>query len=154
MNHEYFVGFKDVYPWVWSVMLGVSLTLADKRRAFAPFRDASFARYWLRLALAILCNLAIPATLFGFTLVKLGPMFDANMGVEQTLDALYLALTPLGGHHLWILLTPRSRIALASGDAALEREWARSKLAHLAWVFFALLIPMIAVMRGVPSLFR
>lgn len=48
MNNLYAVGFKDVYPWVWSVMLGVTLTLAERRGAFLPAGAQTPAQYWIK----------------------------------------------------------------------------------------------------------
>jgi len=44
----YEVGFKDVYPWVWSVMLGEALTQAERRAAFKGTGTHSFLGFWVK----------------------------------------------------------------------------------------------------------
>ncbi len=44
--HE--VGFKDIYPWVWSVMLGVALTLAERRGSFLGQGTPSGIEFWTK----------------------------------------------------------------------------------------------------------
>ena len=91
----YEVGFKDVYPWVWSVMLGVAWTLAERRGAFlrgSASSATSASHAWAKPIAGVLLNVALPATVFGLTMVRLGPLYSVNMGFWQVMGALYLAL--------------------------------------------------------------
>lgn len=147
MSAEYSVGFKDVYPWVWAAMLGVSLMLADKRKAFAPLGPTSMRGYVAKSIGAALLNVGVPSVIFGYTMVRLGPVFDLNMGVSETIFSLYLAGSPLGCHHLWLLLTPRRWVYYGSEKetAPKELELLGNKVSHLAWTIIALVLPTLAV---------
>ena len=78
-DSSYVVGFKDVYPWVWSVMLGVALTLADRRGAFMSAGTRTDREFWAKNILAVLLNLVLPAVLFGLTMLRLGPLYPSNL---------------------------------------------------------------------------
>ena len=102
MNGEtarYLVGFKDAYPWVWSVMLGVSLTLAERRRAFSKEGTRTSSQFWIKNIAAVFVNVVVPAMVFARTMIRLGPLYSLNMGFGQILGCLYLAGVPLGAHH-------------------------------------------------------
>jgi hypothetical protein len=108
----YGVGFKDVYPWVWSVMLGVAVTIAKGREAFKSTGTQSKRDFLTKNLSAILINVLLPALLFGLTLTRLGPKYPRNMDVGQILGALYLAGTPLGSQP--IVAPHRKMAALAT----------------------------------------
>jgi hypothetical protein len=91
----YEVGFKDVYPWVWSVMLGVSLMLAERRGAFQSTGAHSSRVFWLKNISAVFLNVVVPAFFFGLTMIRLGPKYSQNMNLQQILGTLYLAGAPL-----------------------------------------------------------
>ena len=141
----YEVGFKDVYPWVWSVMLGVALTLADKRYAFMPVGTTSSAGMWTKNFLGVLLNVVLPSAIFGLTMVRLGPKYSSNMDFWQVLGTLYLAGTPLGSHHVWLWIARHEGWLpdkfITSGEP-LPRSFGMAS--HIAWAMVALLIPALA----------
>jgi hypothetical protein len=141
------VGFKDVYPWVWSVMLGISLTLGERRGAFLPHGTSSNAEFWLKNLVALTINLGYPSVLFALTLVRLGPMYSRNMDFWQVMGALYLAAVPLGSHHLWLALANwRGWLpdqTLTTGERVARRH---TSYGYLVWAFIAVLIPTVAVL--------
>jgi len=104
MDDLYAVGFKDVYPWVWSVMLGVALTLAERRGAFLPAGARTPTQYWTKDIVAVIVTLVVPSVVFGITMTCLGPLYSPNMDFWQILGALYLAGVPLGTLHLWLVI--------------------------------------------------
>ena len=145
MNSVYVVGFKDVYPWVWSVMLGVAWTLAERRGAFIPDRTtvARGSRVWVKPVVGVLLNVALPAIVFGLTMVRLGPLYSANMGFWQVIGVLFLAAVPMGSHHLWLAVAKLnswlSDENLRSDEIAETHAGMR---VHIVWVFVALVIPV------------
>jgi len=148
----YEVGFKDVYPWVWSVMLGVALTLATGRGAFLATGTSSTRGFWIKDISGILLNVMVPAILFGLTMTRVGPRYSANMDFWQILGSLYLAGAPLGCHHLWILVARKCGwtpidILSPSERATLEKVAPRSSF---IWVALALIIPALAAILARP----
>lgn len=142
----YEVGFKDVYPWVWSVMLGVAITLAERRGAFLPGGTKTPTEYWLKNLSAITINLGIPCVLFGLTMVRLGPEYSRNMDFWQVIGSLYLAGTPLGCQHLW--LTIANRIGWLPDDTLNDGERVsrqRASYSFVVWAIVAVVIPSIAI---------
>src|SRR5664280_1897590 len=101
MDDSYVIGFKDVYPWVWSVMLGVAVTLAERRGAFLKVGTRKAKQFWAKNITALFVNVIVPAIVFGLTMTRLGPLYSKNMGFWQILGALYLAGVPLGTLHVW-----------------------------------------------------
>jgi hypothetical protein len=79
----YEVGFKDIYPWVWSVVLGVALTLAERRGASHATGTRSTGEFWVENVLAVLINLVLPAIIFALTMVRVGPQYAGNMDFFQ-----------------------------------------------------------------------
>jgi hypothetical protein len=122
MDNTYCVGFKDVYPWVWSVMLGVALTLAERRGAFQAGGTRTYSGFWIKNVAAASLNLVLPALIFGATMVRLGPRYGGNLGFWQILGALYLAGVPLGTHHLWLIFARKWRWLLAEELSPLEQK--------------------------------
>ena len=138
----YEVGFKDVYPWVWSVMLGVALTLADKRNAFMPVGTRSSSEMWTKNLLSVLLTVVLPSVVFGLTMVRLGPKYSSNMDFWQVLGSLYLASTPLGSHHVWVWIARRRGWLVDTfipSAQPLPRGFGMGS--HIAWAVVALLIP-------------
>jgi len=142
----YEVGFKDVYPWVWSVMLGVSLTLGERRGAFLPGGTKTQAEFWTKNLLAVVINVGIPCILFGLTMVRLGPEYSHDMDFWQVMGALYLAATPLGSHHLWLAIANArgwlTDQTLNVGERAARQ---RTSYAYVVWAVIAVIIPSFAV---------
>ncbi len=144
MDTPYMVGFKDVYPWVWSVMLGVSLTLADRRGAFQAKGARTTQRLWVKNIVAMVLNLALPGVIFGLTMTRLGPLYSQNMDFWQIVGSLYLACVPMGAHHAWRFVAERFRWGdLTDGEA---RTVKISRVDHLVWILVALAIPTLAVL--------
>lgn len=148
-DSSYVVGFKDVYPWVWSVMLGVALTLADRRGAFMSAGARKSRPFFLKNVLAVLLNVVLPAVLFAFAMLRVGPLYPPKMDFWQILGVLYLASVPLGSHHVWLAVAlsngwiqedhlPRSEL---TGDGRMTRD-------RLGWVLVAFVIPAVASVVG------
>jgi hypothetical protein len=141
----YELGFKDVYPWVWSVMLGVAITLAERRGAFQVEGTKSTGAFWMKNAAGVLFNLALPSVLFGLTLVRLGPKYSVNMDFWQILGSLYLAGAPLGSHHVWLMVA-RSCGWISAQES--EREGIQHPHSSFVWILIAFLIPAFAPIAG------
>ena len=147
MQNMYEVGFKDVYPWVWSVMLGVSLALAERRGSFLPGEVTSKAEVWLKTLVALVLNVVLPSLLFALTMVNVGPKYPSNMDACQVLGSLYLASTPLGSHHLWLLVAKkRNWIQLAAAESS---EGGVGIAGHALWAILAFAIPSAAAVLRV-----
>ena len=148
MHSEYVVGFKDVYPWIWSVMLGVGWALAERRGAFLPDRNSpttSVSHGWAKAFVGVLLNVLLPAIVFGLTMVRLGPLYSANMGFWEVVGALYLAGTPMGSHHLWLVVA-KSRGWLSDEYLRVEEkaEANAGVMVHVLWSVVPLVIPAVA----------
>ena len=143
----YEVGFKDVYPWVWSVMLGVALTLAERRGAFQTAGTHTVLQFWAKNASAVVLNLALPALIFGITMTRLGPLYSRNMDFWQILGALYLAGVPLGTHHVW-LITARKCGWLHETDLTDRERLGRHvrPIGSILYALFAFGIPTLAAL--------
>jgi hypothetical protein len=152
MNSEtipYVVGFKDVYPWVWSVMLGVSLTLAERRGAFSNVGTRTLAQFCIKNIAAIVVNVGVPAVVFGITMTRLGPVYSSNMGFWQILGCLYLAGVPLGAHHAWLGVATRFRWMPARRLQYQERQTQRlAPLGNLIWAILVFGLPTLAAIFG------
>jgi hypothetical protein len=139
---SYFVGFKDVYPWVWSVILGVSLTLADRRGAFQSAGTDTAQRFWIKNSISVLINVAAPAFVFGITMTRLGPLYPEDMNLWEILGSLYLAGVPLGMHHAWLFVAEKFNWIVLNPQEA--RAVSLSPNAHLLWAVLAAFIPTFA----------
>jgi hypothetical protein len=149
MNSTYCVGFKDVYPWVWSVMLGVALTLAERRGAFQTGGVQTYFGFWLKNVAAAFLNLILPALVFGATMLHLGPRYGGDMGFWQILGALYLAGVPLGTHHLWLILARKCRWLFTEELLPMEQHSVQIRpFGSIVYVMFAFGIPTLAVLVG------
>jgi len=145
----YEVGFKDVYPWVWSVMLGVSLMLAERRGAFQSTGAHSSRVFWLKNISAVFLNVVVPAFFFGLTMIRLGPKYSQNMNLQQILGTLYLAGAPLGSHHLWELTATKFGWVRADFLPQPERETRSvAPYGNLVWALVAFGIPAFASILG------
>jgi len=136
------VRFNDVYPWVWSVMLGVALTLAERRGAFLSQGTHSEQSFWKKNILAITINVVLPVFLFALTMSYVGPVFPQKINFWQILLSLYLAATPLGSHHLWLFIA--DRYGWTPAEALREAEQETKNMApygHAIWLTIALIIP-------------
>lgn len=102
MNSLYHVAFTDIYPWVWSVMLGATLMLADRRGAFKAAGTHSPLNYKIKNFWAIVLNVITPTVLFALSMTNVGPNYPYKMDFMQILGVLFLATSPLGSHQLWI----------------------------------------------------
>lgn len=146
MDGPYTVGFKDVYPWVWSVILGVALTLAERRGAFAAAGVEGKITFWKKNIAAVLINVVLPAIFFGLTMTRLGPLYSSDMDFWQILGTLYLAGLPLGTLHVWLFVALKSRWmpddVLQSGE---RKAIAIARPANLLWATIAFGIPALAV---------
>lgn len=147
MNNGYEVGFKDVYPWVWSVMLGVALMLAERRGAFQSAGTRTKQEFWTKNLSAVVINVAVPAILFGLTMVRLGPRYSPNMDFWRILGVLYLAGSPLGAHHIWMVVATKYRwVAVEPHEESntLQRVPENSVL----WAALAFGVPALAALCG------
>ena len=145
----YEVGFKDVYPWVWSVMFGVSLMLAERRGAFQSTGTQSPLVFWLKNVSAVLLNVAVPALFFGLTMIRVGPKYSPNMDLSQILGTLYLAGAPLGCHHLWELNATACGWVPVDAFPQTERKTHRmAPHADLVWALVAFGVPALAAVFG------
>jgi hypothetical protein len=146
----YGVGFKDVYPWVWSVMLGVSLMLAERRGAFQSVGTKTGSRFWLKNPCAVAVIVAMPSFFFGLTMIRVGPSYQSNMGLSHVLGTLHLAGAPLGCHHVWEAIAAGAKWApemMAYPET--ERDTRRTeKYASLVWAFVAFVVPAAAALLG------
>ena len=149
VEHAYEVGFKDVYPWVWSVMLGVALTLAERRGAFQSVGTSSPSHFWAKNVLALALNLGLPVFLFGLTMIRVGPRYSPNMDFWQILGSLYLAGAPLGSHHLWLTIA-RRRNWLPEAAVLDRASLDMAPRSTIVWVLVALAIPVFAAIFGLP----
>ena len=150
MATAYEVGFKDVYPWVWSVMFGVALTLAERRGAFQASGTSTGTQFWRKNVSAVFCNVGLPAVFFGLTMIRVGPKYPASMDFWQILGSLYLAGLPLGAHHIWWAVAVNQQWL---PEAALQRSERRvMQLAPgsiLLWGIVAFGIPALSAVLGV-----
>ena len=147
MQSVYVVGFKDVYPWVWSVMFGVAWAIAERRGAFLADRTSATnaPRVWAKPVVGVLLNVALPAVVFGLTMVRLGPLYSANMGFWQVIGALYLAGTPMGSHHLWLAVAKLNGWLSAENLRSDEIAEAQAGVTmHVVWSIVALVIPAVS----------
>jgi hypothetical protein len=141
MDPSYTVGFKDIYPWVWSVMLGIALALAQQRGAFAKLGRESRQRFsWAKNVTAVFVNVIVPIVVFVLTMTRLGPMYSKNMGFWQTLGSLYLAGVPLGTQHLWYFVAEKFHwmIDLDLQEHQIDRRASR------VWMILAFVFPTLA----------
>jgi len=149
VQHSFEVGFKDVYPWVWSVMLGVALMLAERRGAFLSVGTKAKREFWTKNILAVVINVVLPAVLFGLTLVRLGPMYSPNMDFWQILGALYLAGVPLGSHHVWqVVATYRGWMPTESLRGQEQQTLRIVSHGNMIWAVLAFGIPALATVVG------
>jgi hypothetical protein len=145
MDDPYLVGFKDVYPWVWSVMLGVALTLAERRGAFLKVGTKKTERFWAKNITAVFVNVIVPAVVFGLTMTRLGPLYSKNMDFWEILGALYLAGVPLGTLHAWQAVA--GKYGWMPESALQDRELKTIKIAPLGsliWATLAFGVPTLA----------
>ena len=151
MQGTYVVGFNDVYPWVWSVMLGVALTLAERRGAFQAAGTRVPVEFWTKNFLAVIVNVVLPAVVFGITMTHLGPLYCPNMDFWQTIGTLYLAGAPLGAHHLWLVVA-KKRHWLPSGNLQKQEQETETVIptlrGHIFWAVLSFGIPAFAAVSG------
>ena len=149
MNSAYEVGFKDVYPWVWSVMPGVALMLADRRGAFLSAGTKTKWEFWTKNPSAVVINVVLPAVLFGLTMVRVGPTYSSRLDFWRILGVLDLAGSPLGAHHIWIVVAARCRWMPVDAFPRDERETLkRVPQGSLLRAALAFLIPALAAVFG------
>ncbi len=149
MAGSYEVGFKDVYPWVWSVLFGVSLTLAVQRGAFGSFGVSGSRRsFWAKNLSALAVHMLIPVVLFSLAMVRVGPRYPSSLGFWDIIGCLYFAGVPLGAHQAWLVLAART------GWLEERPDWKYSAVGGIRvsslWLALALGIPVFATVFACP----
>ena len=131
-------------------MLGVALTLAERRGAFQAVGTHSPRTFWVKNVAAVLLNLVLPVILFGLTMIRVGPRYSPNMDFWQILGTLYLAGAPLGSHHLWLVIArPRGWLP-SEALQALRANYEIAPRGSIIWAMVALAIPVFAAIFGWP----